>query len=235
MPPGACPVTSPVSLRRRLETSPLLIGLVARIMAGWVRFCDATTRWDRRGWDDLQAALASGPVVLLLWHECSAYGMKHWPSHWGPLTSLTDSSPAGRVSGAVQARFGLRPIVMAAKASNRAASREVMRRMGGGISIGLTGDGPTGPARVLKDAGLDWARATGAPVFLYAFGCARQHRLRTWDRMIWPRPFTRGVTLYRRWEGSLPRRATPEEIGAARDSIAAALTGLTEEASRRAG
>lgn len=223
-----------MSLRRRIESSGLLVGLIARIMAGWLRLCDATTRWDRRGWDDLHAALAAGPVVLILWHECSAYGMKHWPARRGPLTSLTDASPAGRVSGAVQARLGLRPIVMAARASNRAASREVMKRMAAGVSIGLTGDGPAGPARVLKDAGLDWARATGAPVFLYAFACARQRRLRTWDRMIWPRPFTRGVTIYRRWDGSLPRRAAGAEIAAARDSIAAALTALTEEAARAA-
>lgn len=221
-----------MSLRKRLERSPLLIGLLARIMAGWLRLCDATTRWDRRGWDDLRAALARGPVVLILWHECSAYGMRHWPSHWGPITSLTDASPAGRVSGAVQARLGLRPIVMSARASNRAASREVMRRLAGGVSIGLTGDGPAGPARVLKDPGLDWARATGASVFLYAFACARQRRLGTWDRMIWPLPFTRGVAMFRRWDGSLPRRATTAEIEAARASAAAALTALTEEAAR---
>lgn len=221
-----------MSLRKRLETSPLLIGLVGRILALWIRFCDATTRWDRRGWDALQAALKDGPVVLLLWHECSAYGMKHWPGHWRPLTSLTDASPAGRVSGAVQARLGLRPIVMAGKGPNRAASREVMRRLAEGVCIGLTGDGPTGPRRQLKDAGLDWARATGAPVFLFAFGCRRQRRLATWDRMIWPRPFTRGVTLYRRWDGTLPRRAGAEETAAARASVEAALTALTEEAAR---
>lgn len=223
-----------MSLRRRIEQSELLIGLLGRMVAGWVRLCDATTRWDRRGRDELRTALERGPVVLILWHECAAFGMKHWPADWRPLTSLTDSSPAGRVSGAVQARLGLRPVVMDARGSNRAASREVMRRMAEGVCIGLTGDGPTGPARVLKDAGLDWARATGAPVFLYAFATRRQWRLRSWDRMIWPRPFTRGVSLYRRFEGEVPRRADSGTLARLRADVAAALTALTDEAERRA-
>ena len=214
-------------LRKRLENSALLTGTVAAMMSAWVRLCDSTTRWERHGWDDLQAALAEGPVVLLLWHECSAFGMKHWPSAWGPLTSLTDSSPMGRVSGGVQARMGLQPIVMESKKANRAASRAVLRRLQQGTSIGLTGDGPTGPMRVMKDPGLDWARATGVPVFLYAFDTERKWRLKTWDRMIWPKPFTRGVSLYARWEGQLPRKAHQDEIAAAREALGTALTALT--------
>lgn len=217
-------------LRKRLESSALLTGAVAAMMSAWVRFCDSTTRWERHGWDDLRAALAEGPVVLLLWHECSAFGMKHWPAQWGPLTSLTDSSPMGRVSGGVQARMGLQPIVMESKKANRAASRAALRRLQQGTSIGLTGDGPTGPMRVMKDPGLDWARATGVPVFLYAFDTKRKWRLKTWDRMIWPKPFTRGVSLFARWEGHLPRRASEAEITQARAAIGEALTALTLQA-----
>lgn len=228
--PSAKPRKKAGKLRKRLENSALLTGMVAGMMSAWIRLCDSTTRWERHGWDELQAALADGPVVLLLWHECSAFGMKHWPSRWGPLTSLTDSSPMGRVSGGVQRRMGLNPIVMEAKRANRAASRAVLRRLHDGVSIGLTGDGPTGPAREMKDAGLEWARATGVPVFLYAFDTERKWRLKTWDRMIWPKPFTRGVSLYARWDGHLPRKATPEAVTAARDDIASRLTALTLQA-----
>lgn len=220
-------------LRRRLERSALLAGLAGRLLAGWLRLCHRTTRWQRDGWDDLRAALAEGPVVLILWHECAAFAMVDWPSHWGPLTSLTDTSPAGTVSGAVQARLGLRPVAMQARGGNLAASRAVMRRLGEGVSVGLTGDGPTGPARVLKDPGPDWARATGRPVFLYAFATARARRLRTWDRMLWPRPFDRGISAYRRWDGQLPRRADAATRAAAQADIAAALTALTEDLERR--
>ena len=221
--------------RKRLENSALLANAISALMVGWIRLCDSTTRWERHGWEELQAALQEGPVVLLLWHECSAFGMKHWPSHWGELTSLTDSSPMGRVSGASQQRLGLNPIVMESRRANRAAAREVLKRLQGGISIGLTGDGPTGPMRVLKDPGLEWARATGVPVFFYAFDTDRKWRLKTWDKMIWPKPFARGVSLYARWQGELPRRADAATIAAARASMTADLTALTLQAGAMLG
>ncbi|NCO85485.1 MAG: hypothetical protein GW886_02500 [Rhodobacterales bacterium] len=231
---GAMPDTpSPrPTLRQRLEQSDLLAGGLGRLLAGWLRFCQATTRWDR---DDaaLRAALAGGPVVLVLWHECSLMGPVHWPRDAAPLSSLRDTSPIGRVSGAVQARLGLAPMAMAARASNRAASREVLRRMQAGVSLGLTGDGPLGPVRRLKDAPLDWARASGAPVFVYACAMTRARRLRTWDRMLWPMPFGRGVCLYRRWDATVPRRADAASLDALRADLAATLDIAMQEAQTR--
>jgi hypothetical protein len=217
------------TLRRRLARSPLLTGALARLIAGYLRLCRASSRWQVDGTEDLRAALAEGPVIVLIWHECTLMAPLDWARIGAPLSSLRDTSPVGQVSGAVQARFGLSPAAMAGGASNRAASRDILRRFGRGVSIGLTGDGPTGPARVLKPAALDWARVTGAPVFLYAFAARRHRRLSTWDRMILPLPFTTGLSAYRRWPGALPRHATPAGQAALTLDLAAALTALTDQ------
>lgn len=222
-----------MSLRRRLERSTLLARLLGGMLALWLRLCDRTTGWQTEGLDDLERHLARGPVVLVLWHECSALAPVHWPVRAGPLSSLYAASPIGRVSGAVQAAFGLQAIEMADGRSNRSPSREVLRRLREGVSVGLTGDGPLGPARIVKDAPLDWARASGRPVFLYAFATRRGRRLSTWDRMILPRPFDRGVKLFRLWHEDLPRRIDPEEAARLAAGMKAALDDLTDEAVRR--
>jgi len=223
-----------LTLRKRIVASPRLSALMAgglgRFIAGWVRLCHATTRWERRGDDALLAALAQGPVILILWHECSLMGPRHWPIRKGRLSTLRDTSPIGMVSGAVQARFGLEPVAMAAKGGNRGASRAVMRRLQEGSSIGMTGDGPIGPARVMKSAPLDWARATGAPVFLYAYAMQRHRRVNSWDRMVMPLPFTRGVSVYRRWDADVPRRADEGQIAALVADLGHALDAVTQEA-----
>jgi lysophospholipid acyltransferase (LPLAT)-like uncharacterized protein len=94
---------------------------------------------------------------------------------------------------------------MSRKTSNRAASRIVLKRVKEGVSIGMTGDGPLGPALELKDAPIDWARATGLPVFAYAFATTRGRRLKTWDQMLLPNPFGRGAYVFRRYAGVVPR------------------------------
>jgi lysophospholipid acyltransferase (LPLAT)-like uncharacterized protein len=106
----------------------------------------------------------------------------------------------------------------------------VLGRLKGGISVGLTGDGPVGPARVLKDAPLDWARAAGVPVFVYAFAMSRQKRLKTWDKMILPMPFSRGVVVYAKFSDPLPRRIEAEALAALRADLARTLTEVVERA-----
>jgi lysophospholipid acyltransferase (LPLAT)-like uncharacterized protein len=114
----------------------------------------------------------------------------------------------------------------------RAATREVLRRLKAGASVGIAVDGSSGPARAVKDPVLDWARATGRPVIVYAFAVRGQRRLDTWDRLVWPRPFSRGVAVWRRWEASVPRRPDPAQWEALRADLARALDAVAEEADR---
>lgn len=219
-----------MSLRKRIERHPATAGGLGRGLAGWVRFCAAATRWERRGEEALAAALATGPVVLVLWHERLALAGVHWRPEWGPISALHTTRFAGRVAGAMQGRVGLSPIAMSSRGANLAASREVMRRLREGTSVALTADGPQGPARALKDAPLDWARATGRPVFVYAFAMTRQRRLPVWDRLVWPLPFGRGAAVWRPWRDDLPRRADAAATEGLRADLTATLNAVVEEA-----
>ncbi|TNC46565.1 DUF374 domain-containing protein [Rubellimicrobium rubrum] len=219
-----------MSLRKwlgRQSWSPHVLGWPLSL---WIRLCHATTQWTRQGDAEIEAALKNGPVILVLWHERIALSALHWRGEWGPISALHTTRFAGRVAGAVQAHLGTRPIAMQSRKGNLAASREVMRRLRGGVSVGITGDGPSGPVRELKDAPLEWARATGRPVFIYAFAMRRQKRLTTWDRLVWPRPFTQGAVVWRLWRSELPRRMDDATREAMRRDLEAALTAVADEA-----
>jgi lysophospholipid acyltransferase (LPLAT)-like uncharacterized protein len=219
-----------MGLRKRIEQHPWFWGSLGAGLGLWMRFCAATTRWTRHGEAELEAALRDGPVILVLWHERIALVGVHWRRDWGPLSALHTRRFAGRVAGSAQGFVGLLPIAMDSRRSNRTASREVLRRLREGVSIGITGDGPQGPARILKDAPLDWARATGRPVFVYAFATRRQCRLPVWDRMVWPLPFTRGAAVWRLWEAELTRRVEAGHHEKLRRDLAAALDAVAAEA-----
>ncbi len=218
-----------MSLRRRLEHSSLLAGAIARVAGLYLRLCHATTRWQRDGLDDLAADLAVGPVLVVMWHECSLMGPLHWPKELGPLSTLYASSPIGRVSGALQRQSGLHPMEMAEGISNLVASRTVLRRVRDGYSIGIAADGPLGPARQVKDAPLDWARAMQRPVYGFAYHTRRGRALSTWDRMWFPLPFTTGRVIFRRWPAQPGRKdANPQWT----EPLAAFLNDLQEDARR---
>ena len=155
----------------------------------------------------------------------------HWRRDWGPVAALHTPRFAGRVAGGLLRHLGLVPVAMDSRKGNMGPSREILRRQREGQSVGLTGDGPQGPARVLKDAPLEWARATGRPVFVYASATRRHLRLRSWDRTILPRPFSRGAVVWRLWRSDLPRRVDP----ATHAEMLASLTEALNAAGRDAG
>jgi lysophospholipid acyltransferase (LPLAT)-like uncharacterized protein len=208
-----------VSLRKRIETSQTVATGLGTLVWSYLTLCDRTTDWRIEGLDDLRSALDEGPVLLVMWHSRSAMGAIHWPVADGPLSSLYNRSPVGRISGAVQRRAGLQAMEMSRTRSNRSASREVMRRFHTGVSIGMTGDGPVGPIGIVQDAPLDWARALDAPVFCYAFATTRSRQLDTWDRMLLPLPYGQGSKVFARFDHTLPRRPTPDEREGQRDAL----------------
>lgn len=65
-----------------------------------------------------------------------------------------------------------------------------------GDHVLLTVDGPRGPRRVAKDGAIKLSRLSGHPVVPVAFACRPQPRLKTWDRMVIPPPFARGVFCF---------------------------------------
>lgn len=224
-----------MSLRKRIEKSQFLATFFAACAGSYLAFCNRTTRWQTNGLDDLQKALNEGPVLLVMWHSRSVMGALHWPVKMGPLSSLYDRSPIGRISGALQRRVGLQPIEMSRKKSNRAASRIVLQRVKDGVSIGMTGDGPLGPPREIKDAPLDWARVTGMPVFCYAFSTTRGRRLASWDQMLIPHPFGKGAFVYRRLDVQIPRKASQDELEVSRAEIKTWMDQTTGEADAMLG
>ena len=214
------------SLRSRLEKSPVLAGIVARIAGAYLSLCDRTTKWDVQGRDALMADLENGPVLLVLWHQRSVMAAIHWPVEAGPLSSLYAASPIGRVSGALQRQRGLHPMEMSHKLSNLAASRKILRRFREGVSIGMTGDGPLGPDHHMKTAPLEWASRGPMRIWGYGFDTERKRTLDTWDSMILPRPFGRGRIVFAPFDGEIYAKPTPDQTRATQAALAAFLNGL---------
>ena len=60
----------------------------------------------------------------------------------------------------------------------------------------ITPDGPRGPRRQLKLGVVSIARLSGRPVVPFAFEAEKCWRLKSWDRFIIPKPFSRAVFVY---------------------------------------
>ncbi|PUB11502.1 lysophospholipid acyltransferase family protein [Yoonia sediminilitoris] len=227
--------TGTMSLRKRLEKSRSLANVVGAIAWAYLAFSNRTTRWQSAGLDDLRKSLSQGPVLCVTWHSRTIMPSFHWPVDSGGLSSLHTTSPVARLIGVVQRYSGLQPMEMSAKQSNRAASRAILKRVKEGVSIGLTADGPTGPALKVKDAPLEWARITGMPIYCYAFSTTRSTRADTWDKMLVPKPFGRGAFVFIKLEFEVPRKADAAQLEELREQMRQQMIAATARADAMLG
>ncbi len=220
-----------VGLIKRIRDSQTLLNSVTWTIAAYLKFTFRTTKWRKIGFEGLHATLETGePVVIICWHQRLIHAPMSWDQSKGKAATLRSASRAGVVSAGVQERLGMIPIEMHDEASNLASSRKIAKLMKQGVTLGVTGDGPEGPARIFNGAGLEWARLSGKPIYLFASSTKRHTLLKTWDRLMFPKPFTRGVMLYQKWEGEVPRKPQTGEMEALGRKLQEDLNALTAKA-----
>ncbi len=76
------------------------------------------------------------------------------------------------------------------------AIRNMLKKFRNGECIGVTPDGPRGPRMRAHDGVINIARLVGATIIPATYSVNRSKILRSWDRFIIPRPFSKGVIVW---------------------------------------
>ncbi len=225
-----------MSLRKRIADSPRFNRTIEGLFAAYVRFAYRTSRWQRSGFEEMDACVKRGePVIFVLWHQRLIMAPYLFDTSLGRICALTSAARAGRLAGQILVRLGFETIPMSSHKRHVALSREVLRRTKEGCSIGIAADGPRGPARISSGVPITWARMTGCRVFTVAFAEKKVLKLPTWDKQMLPLPFSRGVLICQEWQETVPKKPTDGEAEALRQSLEKALDQITDKADQAAG
>jgi hypothetical protein len=220
-----------VSLRKKIADSAWFNNSVEGLITSYVRFAHRTSRWERSGFEAMDDCVRNGePVIFVLWHQRLIMAPYLFDTSLGRICALTSAARAGRLAGQILVRLGFDTIPMSSHKRHVALSREVLRLINQGTSIGIAADGPRGPARISSTVPLVWARLTGCRVFTVAFAEKRVFRLPTWDEQMLPAPWSRGVLICREWNGTVPKRPDDTELETLRLDLQDALNRITDEA-----
>ena len=92
-------------------------------------------------------------------------------------------------------RFGYGAARGSSTRGGRSALIQMIRAVRAGRSAGFSVDGPRGPLYVAKPGALLLAAKTGAPILPFSVSLERCWRLRSWDRIEIPKPFTRAIAV----------------------------------------
>jgi lysophospholipid acyltransferase (LPLAT)-like uncharacterized protein len=132
----------------------------------------------------------------------------------------------GEMIASAVRHFGFRLVRGSSSKGGRAALREMVRLLKEDNNLAITPDGPRGPAETAKPGVAQVAKIAGKAVVPIAFAASRATRMRSWDRFLVPRPFSRGVFVV----GEPLYCAMEETVEAFRQRIEAALQAATARA-----
>jgi lysophospholipid acyltransferase (LPLAT)-like uncharacterized protein len=203
-----------------------LIAFGFRLLKVWAR----TLRFEI----DDRAGVIGQPVtencVAALWHNrllLVSFALKKFlPQRRG--AGLISASRDGDLVADLTQRFGFEVVRGSSSRLGASAILELGNMLANGRDILITPDGPRGPAYKLGPGIIFLAQKTGAAVVPVNFEYSSCWRVKSWDRFILPRPFSKVRFII-----GPPHRVrstdTPEEFETERLRLQQAMMSLVEQ------
>jgi lysophospholipid acyltransferase (LPLAT)-like uncharacterized protein len=162
----------------------------------YIRLVYATNRWTVEGAEVPHRLRAEGKsFILAFWHGRLLMIPMAW-QRLAPMHMLISAHRDGRMIADAVTYFGVQSIAGSTSRGGSAALRTMVKRLDAGDCVGITPDGPRGPAMVASSGIVNLARLAGVPIVPVAFATSRRRVLRSWDRFQLALPFGRGVFLW---------------------------------------
>jgi lysophospholipid acyltransferase (LPLAT)-like uncharacterized protein len=166
------------------------------LLAGWaMKLLACTLRIEVRDLCGIGSPAANiPPVIYILWHN----RFFSVPPAWNRIcrshrktVALTSASHDGDMVARAMAVFGLGAVRGSSSRRAVAALVGLKRALMEGLDVCLTPDGPRGPRYRIQPGVIKLAEASGAPIIPVHVRFSSAWRLKTWDRFVIPKPFSK--------------------------------------------
>ena len=134
------------------------------------------------------------PVIFALWHNRIFVMPPVWYRSGGNQRKsvvLTSASKDGSILAHAMGVFGIGAVRGSSSRRAVAALIGMKRALKEGLDVSITPDGPRGPRYVFHPGVVKLAESSGAAIVPIHIRFSSAWRLKTWDRFVLPKPFSR--------------------------------------------
>lgn len=181
-------MSSPGRLRQAWRNvRPYVVAVPVYYLASWI---GRSLKIESRGFD----RVAPGGRIFALWHGRTFMGATFFRGR-GCWTIISHSKD-GDMQNTIFRRFGFQTIRGSTGRGGVKAAIETVRVLRKGGELAFTPDGPRGPSGIVQEGLVLMARKSGVPVYPVAIGCAKRWLMKSWDRYMIPKPFSKAVVVF---------------------------------------
>lgn len=181
-----------LSLRDRIHiyVGGLILGIILRLIF-------RSIRWRWIGFDG-EMATRNTAAISAFWHGQQMMMPWMYAKHGAAfgnrrLFMLRSDHRDGRLGAEAARQAGIDSIGGSSTRGGAPALQALIARLREGYHAAITPDGPRGPRCRAKLGIISLAAHSGAPIMPLGYAVRRAVRFRSWDQMVLPKPFTRGV------------------------------------------
>lgn len=157
----------------------------------------------------LQFRREGKPLIFVFWHG-QLLSLVHHHRNEGIVVLVSEHSDGEYITQVIH-RHGFETARGSSTRGGAKGLRSILRAARVGKVLAFTPDGPKGPRQEFKWGALVAAQLSGLPLVTIAVGADRAWYLKSWDRFMIPKPFSKLRIRYGapRW---VPRDASEEEL-----------------------
>ena len=214
------------SLGRYRFHERLVIRIVGFLSYIAIRLIGMTVRFDVTNQASEAAVTAAGKrPIYTVWHDRMIGGI-YFLRDRGILVLSSHSFDSEYTARCIQ-RFGFGTVKGSSSKGAVAGLVAMIRAMRAGNPAAFTIDGPKGPRYVAKSGPVLLAKKTGNPILPLVVECESFWKLKSWDRLMVPKPFTRVNIIFAKPIFVDPD-ATESQIESKREELQASLDSLVK-------
>src|SRR5215472_13338252 len=172
-----------------------------------------------------EGSLADGarralPGIYCFWHRAMIASAYHFRNM--QIGIMISRSFDGECIARIVQKLGFRPVRGSSSRGGAGALIGMRQELELGHPAVFTADGPRGPLYVAKPGPVLLAQKTGHKICCFHVAVERAWTLKSWDRMMIPKPFSR-ASFYITSPIAVPAETTDEELEGWRQRVQAAL------------
>ena len=182
------------SLGKKILKSPAFMNFVFSFIAVYLRVIERSVRW-RRDYHPEAEELIEGnkAFIACFWHGRMVMMSSAWTAPPERMHLLISTHRDGQLISQPILKLGYKQIEGSSGHGGLQAIREMTRVLKQDHVVAITPDGPRGPRMRVKPGVLKIAQLTGAPIVPLAGAAKSCWMLKSWDRFLIPKPFTKGL------------------------------------------
>ena len=162
----------------------------------------------------------AGAEIYCFWHQCVLPCTIYFRRSRAVI--LISRSFDGELITRILRMFGFDAVRGSSSRSARRGLMGLVDVIESGRTAIFTADGPLGPIYQTKMGPIKLAQLTGAPIGAFHLQPERAWVMKSWDRFLIPKPFTRICVSWAQWT-HVPRDLCPEQFEPRRQELNAAL------------